>query len=122
MLGVYLYHGVSFGNLQIIPKVIWAIFGTVLFYNLSKIGFKYHILSSVFVKWGGDSLGIYIIHTIINRYFVQGDVGLVINTGILFLDYLLCIVYSAVLTWVCVYFVYLIRKNKLAKKYLLGEK
>lgn len=51
--GVYLYHGVSFGNLQIIPKVIWAIFGTVLFYNLSKIGFKYHILSSVFVKWGG---------------------------------------------------------------------
>lgn len=119
--GIYLWNGTSFGDLRIVYKALWAIFGAMLFYNIAKIGFRYGIFKSSFVIWGGDSLGIYIMHTVINRYLVQGNLGFVISTGNRAVDYILCIFYSVVLTWICVYIVKAIRKSNILKKYLLGE-
>ena len=71
---------------------------------------------------GGYTLGIYIIHTVLNRYLLQGILGLYVHTGSIYIDYLICFIYSIILTWVCVWIIDGIRKNKISRKYLLGEK
>ncbi len=117
----YSLYGVAYGKLNMLPVVLWSIIGVVAFYNISKFGFFHGIFRSTLVIWGGDSLGIYIIHTIINKYFIQGVIGFHIDTGYLYIDYLLCFIYSIFLTWLCVLCVKVIRKNLLARTLFLGE-
>lgn len=78
--------------------------------------------TAVLGRVGGDTLGIYIIHTVLNRYLVQGNLGVYVHTDYLLMDYLICFIYSIFLTYMCVWIVDLIRKNKILRTYLLGEK
>lgn len=119
---IYLIHGISYGDLPMILVVVWSIIGVCLFYNISNVGYNHKIFSHAIILWGGDSLGIYIIHTIINRYFIQSLIGLRVNTGNLCIDYILCFFYSIVLTWLCVLIVKEIRRSAILRKFLLGEK
>ena len=118
----YLCKNDNFGSLNIIPKVFWAIWGIGLFYNISKAAFKFKIFDKILIGWGSASLGIYIIHTVINRFLIQGNIGLKINTGYIYMDYILCVIYSIGLTCVCQFVTQQIRKKQFLRKYLLGEK
>lgn len=118
---VFLHIGDSFGDTCSSFKMLWAFFGVLAFYTIFKECYNYNIFRKSIQKWGGYTLGIYIIHTVLNRFVVQGNIGLVVHTGYIMLDYAICIIYSISLTWICVWITDLIRKNKTSKKYLLGE-
>lgn len=119
---LYLKYYDSFGNVNTPFKMVWALFGVLSFYTIIKEMFKIRICKDSATKWGGDTLGIYIIHTVLNRYLLQGILGLYVHTGSIYIDYLICFIYSIILTWVCVWIIDGIRKNKISRKYLLGEK
>lgn len=112
----------SFGNISSTFKMVWAIFGVMSFYTIIKELFRSAFCKTNITKWGGYTLGIYIIHIVLNRYLLQGNVGVHVHTGYLCVDYSICFVYSIILTWICVWMIDGIRKNKILRKYLLGEK
>lgn len=118
----YMKYCDSFGNISTPFKMVWALFGVMSFYTIIKEMFMQGVCKVAVTKWGGYTLGIYIIHTVLNRYLLQGILGLYVHTGFIYIDYFICFVYSIVLTWACVWIIDIIRKNKISRKYLLGEK
>lgn len=119
---VYMNYYDSFGNISSVFKMIWALFGVMLFYTIIKEMFNKRFFDNTITKLGGYTLGIYIIHSVLNRYLVQGNLGIYVHTKSLIIDYLISFIYSILLTWVCVWIINLIRKNKILRTYLLGEK
>lgn len=73
------YYG-NFGIISSSFKMVWALCGVMSFYTIIKMMFELQICNSIVVKWGEYTLGVYIVHTILNRYIFQGYLGLYVHT------------------------------------------
>lgn len=100
--------------------MILALATCPVIYYLSKQLYEVSFAKQVLIKWGQNSLGLYIIHVFFIR-FIFTAFGFRFSTGNIYFDYVLCFIISVIISCFIMEIIRLIQRNKVTRLFFLGE-
>lgn len=111
----YKIHFVNYHNWMILALATCP----VIYYLLKRL-YELSFIKNIIVRWGQNSLGLYIIHVFFIR-FIFTAFGLGFSTGYIYCDYAICFLCSIGVSYVIMKIIKLIQRNNIARLFLLGE-
>ena len=89
-------------------------------YYLSKRLYELDFAKNILVRWGQNSLGLYIIHVFFIR-FIFTAFGFKFSTGNIYCDYVLCFIGSVIISYFIMGIIKLLQRNRVVRLLFLGE-
>lgn len=100
--------------------MILAFASCPIVYYIIKQLYNLSLFKHIIIKWGQNSLGLYLIHVFFIR-FIFTAFNIKFNVGNIYWNYIICFISSILLSYIIMWIIKLIQKNRISKILFLGE-